>query len=177
MFVIVEAWKNLTPEELKLPLPEQVAMTMKHAGVSVTVTSVTDIVAFAIGASTVRTENYVVIRFTSVCKLWLVCQVMICSQHLILHSWFTVNVSIGYIRPEHTESYTVIKLIFVTKYLQNEASLSRLVSIYTSILYLTVSVGCLKLIQIDVSCLSCNDLYPVCYTVIHRWYLCRLYQA
>lgn len=53
MFVIVEAWKNLTPEELKLPLPEQVAMTMKHAGVSVTVTSVTDIVAFAIGASTV----------------------------------------------------------------------------------------------------------------------------
>lgn len=86
MFVIVEAWKNLTPEELKLPLPEQVAMTMKHAGVSVTVTSVTDIVAFAIGASTVRTENYVVIRFTSVCKLWIVCQVMICSQHLILHS-------------------------------------------------------------------------------------------
>lgn len=53
MFVIVEAWKNLTPEELKLPLPEQIAMTMKHAGVSVTVTSVTDIVAFAIGASTV----------------------------------------------------------------------------------------------------------------------------
>lgn len=86
MFVIVEAWKNLTPEELKLPLPEQVAMTMKHAGVSVTVTSVTDIVAFAIGASTVGTENYVVIQFTSVCKLWLVCQVMICSQYLILHS-------------------------------------------------------------------------------------------
>lgn len=86
MFVIVEAWKNLTPEELKLPLPEQVAMTMKHAGVSVTVTSVTDIVAFAIGASTVCTENYVVIQFTSVFKLWIVCQVMICSQHLILHS-------------------------------------------------------------------------------------------
>lgn len=66
MFVIVEAWKNLTPEELKLPLPKQIAMTMKHAGVSVTVTSVTDIVAFAIGASTVRTENYIVIRFISV---------------------------------------------------------------------------------------------------------------
>ncbi|XP_048761748.2 protein patched homolog 1-like isoform X1 [Ostrea edulis] len=53
MFVIVEAWKNLTPKEQQLPLPKQVAMTMKHAGVSVTVTSVTDIVAFAIGASTV----------------------------------------------------------------------------------------------------------------------------
>lgn len=58
MFVIVEAWKNLTPEELKLPLPEQIAMAMKHAGVSVTVTSVTDIVAFAIGASTVRTKQH-----------------------------------------------------------------------------------------------------------------------
>ncbi|XP_062571454.1 protein patched homolog 1-like isoform X2 [Saccostrea cucullata] len=53
MFVIVEAWKNLTPEECQLPLPKQIAMTMKHAGVSVTVTSITDIVAFAIGASTV----------------------------------------------------------------------------------------------------------------------------
>ncbi|XP_071117818.1 NPC intracellular cholesterol transporter 1-like isoform X1 [Haliotis cracherodii] len=53
MFVIVEAWKNLTSEEQLLPLPQRVAVMMKHAGVSVTVTSVTDIVAFGIGASTV----------------------------------------------------------------------------------------------------------------------------
>ncbi|XP_046544778.1 protein patched homolog 1-like isoform X1 [Haliotis rubra] len=53
MFVIVESWKNLTPEEELLPLPQRVAVMMKHAGVSVTVTSITDIVAFGIGASTV----------------------------------------------------------------------------------------------------------------------------
>ncbi|KAL5022900.1 hypothetical protein ScPMuIL_002055 [Solemya velum] len=53
MFVIVEAWKNLDQSESKLDLPERVAMAMKHAGVSITVTSLTDIVAFGIGASTV----------------------------------------------------------------------------------------------------------------------------
>ncbi|KAJ8305936.1 hypothetical protein KUTeg_016481 [Tegillarca granosa] len=53
MFVIVESWKNLAAEELDLPLPDRIALALKHAGVSVTVTSITDIVAFAIGASTV----------------------------------------------------------------------------------------------------------------------------
>lgn len=53
MFVIVEAWRNLTPHEMTLPLVERMALSLKHAGVSVTVTSITDIVAFAIGASTV----------------------------------------------------------------------------------------------------------------------------
>ncbi|XP_041359344.1 protein patched homolog 1-like isoform X2 [Gigantopelta aegis] len=53
MFVVVEAWKNLDSSELRRPLPERVGLAMKHAGVSVTVTSITDIVAFGIGASTV----------------------------------------------------------------------------------------------------------------------------
>lgn len=53
MFVIIEAWNNLSAAEKRKPLPEKVALTMKHAGVSITVTSVTDFVAFAIGASTV----------------------------------------------------------------------------------------------------------------------------
>ncbi|XP_055956287.1 patched domain-containing protein 3 [Patella vulgata] len=53
MFVIVEAWRNLSPNELKLPLPERIGTVLKHAGVSVTVTSITDVVAFGIGASTV----------------------------------------------------------------------------------------------------------------------------
>lgn len=53
MFVIIEAWNNLSAAEKQKPLPEKVALTMKHAGVSITVTSVTDFVAFAIGASTV----------------------------------------------------------------------------------------------------------------------------
>ena len=53
MFVIVGAWSNLTEEEKKLPLEERMALALKHAGVSVTVTSITDIVAFGIGGSTV----------------------------------------------------------------------------------------------------------------------------
>ncbi|KAF6037774.1 PTCHD3 [Bugula neritina] len=52
MFVIIEAWNNLSTFEKQKPLPEKVAIAMKHAGVSITVTSVTDFVAFAIGAST-----------------------------------------------------------------------------------------------------------------------------
>lgn len=53
MFVIVGAWKNLTEEEHKHPIPEKIAIALKRAGVSITVTSVTDIVAFGIGGSTV----------------------------------------------------------------------------------------------------------------------------
>lgn len=55
MFVIIEAWNNLTELEKSKDLKVKVAITMQHAGVSITVTSITDFVAFAIGASTVRT--------------------------------------------------------------------------------------------------------------------------
>lgn len=53
MFVVVEAWKNLSPEEKDLSVPRKIAITLKQAGVSITVTSVTDAVAFGVGASTV----------------------------------------------------------------------------------------------------------------------------
>ena len=53
MFVIVQAAKNLGPEECKLDLASRFGLTMKHAGVAITITSVTDFLAFAIGASTV----------------------------------------------------------------------------------------------------------------------------
>ena len=53
MFVIVNAWYNLTPIQAELPLPEKIALTMKDAGVSVTVTSLSDVLAFGIGATTV----------------------------------------------------------------------------------------------------------------------------
>ena len=53
MFVIVESYKRLTPEQQELPVEERIALTLRHAGVSITVTSFTDIVAFGIGASTV----------------------------------------------------------------------------------------------------------------------------
>lgn len=53
MFVIVESLRQLTPKERQLSVEERIGLTLKHAGVSITVTSVTDIVAFGIGGSTV----------------------------------------------------------------------------------------------------------------------------
>ena len=53
MFVIMQAFENLDPDERKLDLATRFGLTMKHAGVAVTITSVTDFLAFAIGASTV----------------------------------------------------------------------------------------------------------------------------
>ena len=54
MFVIVSCWKNLSPPERKLKLEEQIAATLRHAGVSITVTSVTDLIAFLVGSFTVN---------------------------------------------------------------------------------------------------------------------------
>ena len=56
MFVIIEAWKNLSNEEMRLDVPHRMALTLSRAGVSITVTSITDMVAFGIGATTVRMD-------------------------------------------------------------------------------------------------------------------------
>ncbi|XP_033117064.1 NPC intracellular cholesterol transporter 1-like [Anneissia japonica] len=53
MFVIVQAWDNLTADEKAKPVHEKSALALKHAGVSITVTSVTDMIAFAVGATTI----------------------------------------------------------------------------------------------------------------------------
>jgi len=55
MFVIVQCYNNVVKEGLHEGLEhhEVIGLTMKHAGVAITVTSVTNILVFAIGASTV----------------------------------------------------------------------------------------------------------------------------
>ncbi|XP_066282137.1 patched domain-containing protein 3-like [Branchiostoma lanceolatum] len=53
MFVIVTTWNNLTPEQKTLDVRQQAALTLSHAGVSITVTSLTDIASFGIGATTI----------------------------------------------------------------------------------------------------------------------------
>lgn len=53
MFVILACWEELTSEQQKLPIHEKIGLTMKHAGVSISITSFTDVIAFLIGASTV----------------------------------------------------------------------------------------------------------------------------
>lgn len=60
MFVVVQALENLKPKEKKLPVEQRVALTMKSAGVSITVTSLTDIGAFLIGSTTVSAPSTIV---------------------------------------------------------------------------------------------------------------------
>ena len=60
MFVIIGALENLRPEEKALDIPQRVSAVLRNAGVSITVTSFTDCVAFMIGASTVSLFTYLV---------------------------------------------------------------------------------------------------------------------
>lgn len=53
MFVIMQCFITLTEEEKKLPLTDRFGAAMQHAGVAITITSVTDVIAFGIGGSTV----------------------------------------------------------------------------------------------------------------------------
>ena len=55
MFVIVQCWTNMKrdPTTLGLSIADKMAIALKHAGVSVTVTSLTDVFAFGVGAVTV----------------------------------------------------------------------------------------------------------------------------
>ncbi|XP_043207337.1 protein patched homolog 3-like [Amphibalanus amphitrite] len=53
MFVVLQCWETLPAADRHRPLPERVGRALQHAGVSITVTSLTDFVAFGIGASTV----------------------------------------------------------------------------------------------------------------------------
>ena len=55
MFVMTQAFKNvMSGPGSKLPLEERFGLAMKYAGATITVTSVTNFIAFAIGATTVR---------------------------------------------------------------------------------------------------------------------------
>merc|ERR1719244_2127457 len=53
MFVIMQCFDNLTPEERGKDISETISLTMRRAGVAITVTSLTDFMVFAIGSTTV----------------------------------------------------------------------------------------------------------------------------
>ena len=59
MFVIVQCINNLKREadSGKWSLAERLGHGLRHAGVSITVTSATDVVAFAVGAVTVSSST------------------------------------------------------------------------------------------------------------------------
>lgn len=52
MFIVVGSYQSLSHHELSLPLTQRMGKLLRHAGVSILVTSVTDILAFGIGATT-----------------------------------------------------------------------------------------------------------------------------
>jgi predicted RND superfamily exporter protein len=54
MFVIVQCWMNLEArgQLTGLPLSEAMGLTFRHAGVAVTITTATDVLAFAVGSVT-----------------------------------------------------------------------------------------------------------------------------
>ena len=53
MFVIIQCWETLTEEQKKQSHVKKFGLTMQHAGTAITVTSVTDVIAFATGGFTV----------------------------------------------------------------------------------------------------------------------------
>ena len=55
MFVINQCWRNLdkNPDNKDLSLPHKVAKALRHAGVSITITTLTDVLAFGVGAFSV----------------------------------------------------------------------------------------------------------------------------
>ena len=58
MFVIMQSLDNLKPHERKENnIPQNIGQTMTHAGVAITVTSITDIVVFAVGSTTVSLKS------------------------------------------------------------------------------------------------------------------------
>ena len=56
MFVIVQCLDNLEKAGDEA-IPDVVALTMKQAGVAITITSVTDVIVFAIGAVSVSNST------------------------------------------------------------------------------------------------------------------------
>lgn len=53
IFVIMSAYRKISDEHAELSLEEKIAKTMQKAGASITITSLTDIIAFVVGASTI----------------------------------------------------------------------------------------------------------------------------
>ncbi len=57
MFVVVQCWNNLPVSDAQDDLPERMGLALKHAGVAITVTSLTDVFAFGVGAVTVSSRK------------------------------------------------------------------------------------------------------------------------
>ena len=78
MFVIMKTYRNLESTK-DLTLEEKIAITLKHAGVSITVTSLTDVCVFAVGAITV---------FPGLQAFCVACSLGIFAIYVLQATWF-----------------------------------------------------------------------------------------
>jgi len=105
MFVIMECWYNLLEENKGLPLPERIGQTMRHAGISVTVTSITDVMAFGLGAFTIMPG------LQAFCVSAAICIALI---FLLQTSWFVAWLSLDQHRIE-MRKHGIIPCVTVEK--------------------------------------------------------------
>ena len=82
MFVIMQCWENVgrDPTSKELPPSEKVGLSLRHAGVSITVTSLTDILAFGAGALT---------RMPGLQSFCVCAAIGLASVYLLSVTWFT----------------------------------------------------------------------------------------
>ncbi|XP_068236548.1 patched domain-containing protein 3-like [Palaemon carinicauda] len=86
MFVIVQCFNNLNEEERRLELRQRMATALRHAGVAITVTSITDFAAFFIGATTVlpALRSFCIYSAVGIASLYFL-------QLTFFFSWFTLD--------------------------------------------------------------------------------------
>ncbi|KAG0721720.1 NPC intracellular cholesterol transporter 1 [Chionoecetes opilio] len=86
MFVIVQCWQNLDHQERQLKLRQRMGQALRHAGVAITVTSMTDCAAFLIGATTVlpALRSFCIYAAVSVLTLYV-------FQATFFVAWFTYD--------------------------------------------------------------------------------------
>jgi predicted RND superfamily exporter protein len=86
MFVIVQSWETLTEKEQKeKSLVERFGIVMTHSGVAITITSITDFVAFALGGTTILPALRSFCFFASVGIIsiyWFVCTFFVAFMYL-----------------------------------------------------------------------------------------------
>ncbi len=90
MFVIMRCFNNIpTLERERRGLPKTIGMAMQHAGVSITVTTLTDVFAFAVGGMTV---------FPSLFSFCMCSAIAIAAIFVFQTSWFVAWMTLDHIR-------------------------------------------------------------------------------
>ncbi|XP_071537135.1 NPC intracellular cholesterol transporter 1 homolog 1b-like [Panulirus ornatus] len=86
MFVIIQCWNNLNQEEQQLNLEKRMGCALRHAGVAITITSLTDFAVFIIGSTTVlpALQSFCIYSAIGIMALFLL-------QSTFFVAWFTID--------------------------------------------------------------------------------------